>query len=73
LVKQGKIGVTEQPNGRYVYNTFDVYNYVGKKRRTVTNVNELEEKIKQGILVEHPSWEDLIDLKNLETEIQGIP
>jgi predicted site-specific integrase-resolvase len=33
LVKQGKIGVTEQPNGRYVYNTFDVYNYVGKKRR----------------------------------------
>ncbi len=41
-------------------------------RYTVTNVTELEEKIKQGILVEHPSWEDLIDLKNLETEIQGI-
>jgi len=41
-------------------------------RYTITNVNELEEKIKQGILVEHPSWEDLIDLKNLETEIQGI-
>ncbi|MEN8220422.1 MAG: hypothetical protein ABFS56_29555 [Pseudomonadota bacterium] len=42
-------------------------------RYTITNVNELEEKIKQGILDEHPSWEDLIDLKNLETEIQGIP
>ena len=38
----------------------------------VTNVNELERKIKQGVVVEHPSWEDVIDLKNLETEIQGI-
>ncbi len=41
-------------------------------RYTVTNVNELEEKIKQGIVKEHPSWEDLIDLRNLEGEIQGI-
>ncbi len=41
-------------------------------RYAVINVDELESKIKQGILVEHPSWEDLIDLRNLETEIQGI-
>ena len=41
-------------------------------RYAVTNVNELEEKIKHGILPEHPSWEDLIDLRNLEREIQGI-
>jgi len=41
-------------------------------RYTVTNINELAEKIKQGIVKEHPSWEDLIDLKNLEEEIQGI-
>jgi hypothetical protein len=41
-------------------------------RSTVTNVNELEEKIKQGLVQEHPSWEDLIDLRNLEREIQGI-
>ena len=32
LVKQGKIGVTKQPNGYYTYNALDVYNYVGKKR-----------------------------------------
>ncbi|WP_216092929.1 hypothetical protein [Candidatus Marithrix sp. Canyon 246] len=41
-------------------------------RYSVINVDELETKIKQGVLVEHPSWEDLIDLRNLETEIQGI-
>jgi ribosomal protein L29 len=41
-------------------------------RYSVINVDELETKIKQGILVEHPSWEDLIDLRNLEAEIQGI-
>jgi putative resolvase len=32
LVKQGKINVTKQPNGRYIYNAEDVYKYVGKKR-----------------------------------------
>lgn len=32
LVKQGKIGVTRQPNGYYIYNSEDVYNYIGKKR-----------------------------------------
>jgi predicted site-specific integrase-resolvase len=32
LVKQGKIGVIKQPNGYYIYNAPDVYNYVGKKR-----------------------------------------
>ena len=41
-------------------------------RYAVTNVDELETKIKPGILIEHPSWEDLIDLRNLEKEIQGI-
>ncbi len=38
-------------------------------RYAVTNANELEEKIKQGILPEHPIWEELIDLINLEQEI----
>jgi putative resolvase len=35
LVKQGKIGVTEQPNGYYIYNADDVYNYIGQKRRNL--------------------------------------
>jgi predicted site-specific integrase-resolvase len=34
LVKQGKIGVTKQPNGYYIYNAEDVYKVysVGKNR-----------------------------------------
>jgi predicted site-specific integrase-resolvase len=35
LVKQGKIGVTRQPNGYYVYNAEDVYRYVGKKHKNL--------------------------------------
>jgi putative resolvase len=35
LVKQGKIGVTKQPNGYYLYNAKEVYSYVGKKRRNL--------------------------------------
>ena len=41
-------------------------------RYRVTDVNEMEEKIKQGALAEHPSWEDLIDLRNIGAEIQGV-
>jgi predicted site-specific integrase-resolvase len=35
LVKQGKIGVTKQPNGYYIYDAEEVYKYVGKKRRNL--------------------------------------
>ncbi len=35
LVKQGKISVTKQPNGRYISNAEDVYKYVGKKRHNL--------------------------------------
>jgi putative resolvase len=35
LVKQNKIGVNKQPNGYYIYNAQEVYNYVGKKRRNL--------------------------------------
>ena len=35
LVKQGKISVTKQANGYYIYDAWDVYNYIGKKRRNL--------------------------------------
>lgn len=41
-------------------------------RYTVRNAGELEAKIEKGLIPEHPSWEDLIDLRNLEKEIQEI-
>jgi hypothetical protein len=36
------------------------------------STEELENKIKIGGLPEHPAWEDLIDLKNIEAELQAI-
>lgn len=41
-------------------------------RYRVGSVEELEKKIESDSLPEHPVWEDLIDLKNIETEIQAI-
>jgi hypothetical protein len=35
-------------------------------------VNDLEEKIKTGDVPEHPAWEDLIEIKNIESEISEI-
>ncbi len=35
-------------------------------------VKNLEEKIKTGDVPEHPAWEDLIEIKNIESEISEI-
>ncbi|MGD2090859.1 MAG: hypothetical protein PVH61_32095 [Candidatus Aminicenantes bacterium] len=41
-------------------------------RYQVTTIAEFEEKIKSGKIMEHPAWEDLIELKNIEAEIKEI-
>jgi hypothetical protein len=41
-------------------------------RYDVKTVEELEEKIKEGTVAEHPAWEDLIEVKNIEDEIREI-
>ena len=41
-------------------------------RYGVETVRELEEKIKIGSVPEHPAWEDLIEIKNIESEIAEI-
>jgi hypothetical protein len=33
---------------------------------------ELEKKIADGMAPEHPGWEDLIEVKNIENEIEEI-
>jgi hypothetical protein len=38
----------------------------------VTFAKELEEKIKRGEVEEHPAWEDLITLENLEQSLKEI-
>lgn len=39
-------------------------------RYGVSNVQELEERIQRGEVPDHPAWEDLIDVKNLDAEVK---
>lgn len=41
-------------------------------RYNVTSSEELEEGIKSGQINEHPGWEDLIILENLESAIETL-
>ena len=41
-------------------------------RYNVATIEEFEEKIKSGEIREHPGWEDLIELRNIESEIKEI-
>jgi hypothetical protein len=41
-------------------------------RYRVASKGELEDKIKKGEIGEHPAWEDLILLENLEAELERI-
>ena len=41
-------------------------------RYGVSNVQELEERIQRGEVPDHPAWEDLIDVKNLDAEVKEI-
>jgi len=41
-------------------------------RYKVFTLVDLEEKIKNGEVDEHPGWEDLIELRNIDGEIKEI-
>ncbi len=41
-------------------------------RYAVTSRQELEKHIQQGLVPDHPAWEDLIEVKNLEAEVREI-
>jgi hypothetical protein len=41
-------------------------------RYQASNVEELNQKITEGSAPEHPAWEDLIEVKNIEQDISEI-
>ena len=43
-----------------------------KTRYEVKSATELEKKIENGGIAEHPAWEDLIVLENLEERVKKI-
>ena len=41
-------------------------------RYRASNVEQLNQKVAEGDAPEHPGWEDLIEVKNIEQEIKEI-
>lgn len=41
-------------------------------RYKVSSLDEFEKKVKEGTVPEHPGWEDLITLENLENSINKL-
>ena len=41
-------------------------------RYQTSSAEELNQKIAEGKAPEHPGWEDLIEIKNIEAEIKEI-
>jgi hypothetical protein len=41
-------------------------------RYRASNIEELNQKVAEGDAPEHPGWEDLIEVKNIEQEIKEI-
>ena len=41
-------------------------------RYSVDSISELEARIAQGIVVEHPAWEDLIVAENLSARLEEL-
>jgi hypothetical protein len=41
-------------------------------RYQASNTEELNQKIREGSAPEHPGWEDLIEIKNIEDTIKEI-
>ena len=42
------------------------------KRYGADSMTDLENKIEQGVVVEHPAWEDLIVTENLTTRLEEL-
>ncbi|MBI4649331.1 MAG: hypothetical protein HY738_22715 [Bacteroidia bacterium] len=52
---------------KYQIEKFEILSRYG-----VSALKELENKIRDGEIPEHPAWEDLIEIKNIDAEIKEI-
>ena len=67
LIKNGVISYLKEQKRKIIMDKFDIFN-----RYNVKSTSELEEKIKDNIVQEHPAWEDLISLENMESKIDEL-
>ena len=67
LIILGLIAYLNEKKRKYMEERLEIL-----KRYGVNSMKELEEKIRKGEIEEHPAWEDLITLENLEELIREI-
>ncbi|MFH1702707.1 MAG: hypothetical protein ABIB41_04635 [Nitrospirota bacterium] len=67
LTKSGLLALLREKKRKIMVDRLDVLS-----RYSVKSADELEKKIQEGSVAEHPAWEDLILLENLEAAIAAI-
>ncbi|HLG28823.1 MAG TPA: hypothetical protein VI387_01315 [Candidatus Brocadiales bacterium] len=67
LTLSGFLSFLREKRRRVMLDRLDVLTRYG-----VASIEELEKKVKDGAISEHPAWEDLILLENLESAITAI-
>jgi len=67
LLKQGVEALLRERKRNLMLERYQILS-----RYHVSITGELEEKIRSGDLEEHPAWEDLITLENLEEAIHKL-
>jgi hypothetical protein len=64
FIKLGSTLAIREKKREYKYESFEIL-----ARYNVVNAEDLKKKIKDGLLPEHPAWEDYIELQNIQKEI----
>ena len=67
FILSGSILCLEEKKRQYNLDRLEYFSRYG-----VSLIKELEVKIKDGLVPEHPAWEDLIEIENIESEVKEI-
>ena len=67
FILSGSILCLEAKKKQYSLDRFEYFSRYG-----VSSLKELESRIKTGSVPEHPAWEDLIEIENIESEVKEI-
>ncbi len=67
LLKRGAEAVLKEKKRKYLNERLEIL-----LRYKAITTEELKEKIKEGIVPEHPAWEDFIEVRNIENEVEEI-
>ena len=67
LLKKGAEAILKGKKREYLNERLEIL-----LRYEAITAEELRKKIKEGVIPEHPAWEDFIEVKNIEREVKEI-